>query len=225
MERSLKKIVERLRRRYGSPCAPITSDPFELILLENVAYLVDDQRRHEAFEHLRKTVGLRPSDILKASLPELDAATKLGGGSPQYRSVRIKECALIAMNEFSGDLSAVCRLPTAKAIRALKQFPGIGEPGAEKVLLFTHSQPLLALDSNGLRVLLRIGFGGEKKNYSGSYRSVRDEVASQIGDDCQWLIDSHQLLRQHGKTLCKTNKPRCGECPIKSSCDFFLSQA
>ena len=34
-----------------------------------------------------------------------------------------------------------------------------GEPGAEKVLLFSGSAPVLALDSNALRVLLRLGFG------------------------------------------------------------------
>lgn len=224
MSANLRKIIQKLKRLYGEPPPPVTSNPFELILLENIAYLVDDGRREKAFEHLRKTVGLRPADILNASPAQIDEATKLGGVAPQYRSMRIRESALIALNEFGGDLSAACKLPPQKAIQALKQFPGIGEPGAEKILLFTKSYAVLALDSNGLRVLLRLGFGEEKKNYSASYKSVREAVSDQTGRDCEFLIDAHQLLRQHGKTLCKTNKPRCDECPVSSMCAYFLQR-
>ena len=222
MTANLRRIIQKLKRFYGEPSPPKTSNPFELILLENIAYLVDDARRERALEHLRSTVGLRPADILNAAPAQIDEATKLGGVAPQYRSVRIRESALIALNEFGGDLSGACKLPPVKAIKALKQFPGIGEPGAEKILLFTKNYPVLALDSNGLRVLLRIGFGEEKKNYSASYKSVREAVSDQIGSDCECLIEAHQLLRQHGKTLCKTNKPRCEECPVSSMCAYFL---
>ncbi len=108
-------------------------------------------------------------------------------------------------------------------MKALKQFPSIGDPGAEKILLFTGTLPVLALDSNGLRVMLRLGFGEEKKNYSQSYRSVRVSLLDQVKEDCQWLTFAHQLLRQHGKAICKTTKPRCGECPVAKSCDYYLS--
>jgi endonuclease-3 len=224
MSQNLSKIIQKLKRFYGEPAPPKTSDPFELILFENIAYLVDDERRQRALDHLRKTVGLRPADILNASPAQIDEATKLGGVAPQYRSVRIRESALIALNEFGGNPSAACKLPPPKAIKALKQFPGIGEPGAEKILLFTKSYPVLALDSNGLRVLLRIGFGEEKKNYSASYKTVREAVSDQTGGNCEFLIEAHQLLRQHGKSLCKTNKPRCEECPVSSMCVYFLQR-
>jgi len=222
MTLKLSKIIQKLKRFYGEPAPPMTTDPFELILLENIAYLVDDTRRERALRHLRETVGLRPADILNASPTQIDEATKLGGVAPQYRSVRIRESALIALNEFAGDLSAACKLPPPKAIKALKQFPGIGEPGAEKILLFTRNYAVLALDSNGLRVLLRLGFGEEKKNYTASYKSVREAASDQAGRNCEFLIEAHQLLRQHGKTLCKTNKPRCEECPVSSMCAYFL---
>ena len=46
---NLQKIVSQLAKHYGKPGAPVTTDPFELILLENIAYLVSDERREEAF--------------------------------------------------------------------------------------------------------------------------------------------------------------------------------
>jgi endonuclease-3 len=222
--RSLKKIVRKLKAHYGPQTPPKTGDAFEILLWENVAYLVDDAKRENAFDELQKTVGLKPPDIVNASNAELDRATILGGVAPRQRSARIKECALIALNEFGGDLASQLKLPLAQAIKALRQFPGIGEPGAEKVLLFTKTHPVLALDSNGLRVLLRLGFGSEKKNYSASYKSVREAIAGECGSDCDTLIETHQLLRLHGKSICKTNKPRCEQCPVNSICEFYFAQ-
>lgn len=127
------------------------------------------------------------------------------------------------LNDFAGDLSTTLALPLPKAIKALKKFPSIGGPGAEKILLFTKTHTVLALESNGLRVLLRLGFGQEHKNYSTSYNSVLEALKEQVGDDCDFLIRAHQLLRQHGKELCRRTNPACEECPIRGSCRFYRS--
>jgi endonuclease III len=218
---SLRKVVSLLARFYGEPAPPITTDPFELILWENVAYLVSDARRAEAFARLRETVGTRPHEILAAPNDALLQVAKLGGMQPERRAVRLRELALIAMNEFAGDVRSVLTLPLPKAKKALQKFPSIGEPSAEKILLFTRSYQVLGLESNGLRVLLRLGFGEEKKNYSASYRSVQEAIKDQLAGDYDWLIDAHNLLRQHGKELCKTNRPLCEKCPVKKSCVYF----
>jgi len=143
---SLRKIVSVLTRFYGQPARPITTDPFELILWENVAYLVSDERRAEAFALLRQTVGTKPHEILAAPNSGLLQVAKLGGMQPEKRAVRLRELALIAMNEFDGDLHSALELPLPKAKKALQKFPSIGEPSAEKILLFTRSYPVLGLE-------------------------------------------------------------------------------
>jgi endonuclease III len=218
--KSLRKVVSLLGQFYGNPAPPITTDPFELILWENVAYLVNDERRTEAFELLCKTVGTKPHEILAAPNEALLRVAKLSGMQPEKRAARLRELALIAMNEFNGDVSAALRLPLPKAKKALQKFPGIGEPSAEKILAFTRSYPVLGFESNGLRVLLRFGFGEEKKNYTASYRSVQEAINNQLVGHYDWLIDAHILLRQHGKELCKTNRPMCVECPLRKSCAY-----
>jgi len=217
----LSKTIAKLEQHYGSPHGPITSDPFELILLENVAYLVSDERRKEAFAALRKHAGTKPHEILAARPDDILQATKLGGMHPEKRVNRLREIALITMNEFDGDLKRILGMPLAKAKQALRKFPSIGEPSAEKILLFARSYPVLGLDSNGLRVLLRLGFGEEKKNYTATYRAVQEAIKDQLKEDFKWLINAHILLRQHGKELCKTNKPLCEECPVRKSCRYF----
>jgi endonuclease III len=219
---SLSQIVSRLLKHYGKRKAPITTDPFELVLLENVAYLVSDERREEAFTALRAHCGTKPHEILAAANDKLLRATKLGGMHPEQRVHRLKEIALIAMNEFEGDVrQALQLLPLPKAKQALRKFPSIGEPSAEKILLFARVYPVFGLESNGLRVLLRLGFGEENKNYTAAYKSVQEAIKAELKDDFDWLIDAHLLLRQHGKELCKTNNPKCEECPIRSDCAWL----
>ncbi len=222
---NLEKIVELLVRHYGAPAPLITNDPFELILLESVAYLVSDERRAEAFKLLRKLVGTKPSEILAASKEHLLRVATLGGIAADTRAARLREIALIATTEFGGDLRAALKLPLPRAKQALRKFPSIGEPGAEKILLFTRTSLVAALDSNGLRVLLRLGFGEEKKNYSASYRSAQEAIKNQLVNDCDWLMRAHLLLRQHGKELCKTTKPKCDQCPVRGSCAYFARLA
>jgi endonuclease-3 len=193
-----------------------------LILLENVAYLVSDERREQAFNALCERVGLSPPEILTAHEERLMEVARLGGMHPAARVEKLRRIAQIALQEFDGDLDKVVKQPIAQAKKSLKKFPGIGDPGAEKILLFSKTQPVLALDSNGLRVLLRLGYGEERKSYAATYRSAQETIASELRRDFDWLIASHQLLRRHGQELCKTAEPLCASCPLKSSCRYYL---
>ncbi|HXZ40289.1 MAG TPA: hypothetical protein VEG68_06070, partial [Terriglobales bacterium] len=60
-------IIRALQQFYGKPKPPRITDPFEIILWENVAYLVDDDKRATAFAALKKNIGTTPQQILKAS--------------------------------------------------------------------------------------------------------------------------------------------------------------
>ena len=214
--------IDKLRNFYGRPEPPNVTDPLGLILLENVAYLVSDERREQAFNALCERVGLSPPEILTAHEERLMEVARLGGMHPAARVEKLRRIAQIALQEFDGDLDKVVKQPIAQAKKSLKKFPGIGDPGAEKILLFSKTQPVLALDSNGLRVLLRLGYGEERKSYAATYRSAQETIASELRRDFDWLIASHQLLRRHGQELCKTAEPLCASCPLKSSCRYYL---
>ena len=215
-------VIARLQSTYGRPKAP-KSDPFELILWENVAYLLTDERREAAFEALRQRVGLAPKQILAAPQATLLEIAQMGGMRPEVRVERLRTIARITLDEFQGDLRKAVKLPLKQAKKALRLFPNIGEPGAEKILLFSKSYPVLGLDSNGLRVLRRIGYGQDHKNYSATYHSVDEAVASEIGEDCAPLIKANPLLRQHGKERCKMNGPLCRICPLTDLCAYYKS--
>ncbi len=217
---SFQKIIAELEKLYGRPEPPKLTNPLEMILWENVIYLADDEAREKAFRILKQQVGTKPQDILAAPEELLFAITSLGI-LPDQRIAKLREIATIAIKDFQGDLRTILARPWQEAKKFLKKFPSIGEPGAEKILLFSRSYPVLALDSNGLRVLLRLGFGEEKKNYSASYKSAQAAAQPQCKEDYNWLIRAHQLLRQHGQELCKRSQPQCEACALAKGCVYY----
>ena len=215
----LSKLVDKLQQYYGAPAPPPSTDPLELVIWENIAYLASDKRRAEAFSTLKETIGTRPEQILAAKHSALTAIGK-AGILPDVSAEKLLSIAEIAYEEFDSDLRSVLKKPLPQAKKALKRFPSIGDPSAEKILLFTRSHPVMALDSNGLRVLCRVGFAEEQKNYPATYRLVLDAIHAQLPRDYDSLIRAHQLLRQHGQELCKRSKPRCTECPVRNGCNY-----
>jgi endonuclease III len=215
---ALRQAIKKLEATYGLP-EPPPADPWLNILAENVVYLADDDRRAKALSTLKKRVGLKPEQIASASDEALMEATRFGIMA-ESRAEKLRTCARIALEEFDGDMKQVFDWPEAKALRALQKFPGIGRPGAERLLLFARHRAGLPLESNGLRVLVRLGFGAEVKDYAATYRLVQDAIAPELPPDFDWLIAAHQLLRTHGQETCKNAKPKCDECPLVKRCVF-----
>ncbi|TAJ20927.1 MAG: hypothetical protein EPO68_05645 [Planctomycetota bacterium] len=192
--------------------------PFAWIVWHNIAYLVDDEHRVRAYRALERRVGLEPKAIAAASTDDLLSIAKLGGPIADKRVAKLKACAQLALTLGGGDLGQLLTEPTAKARRALERFPSIGAPGAEQILLFCDAWPVLALESNGLRVLVRLGFGVESDDYATAYRSAQRAAASELPDQCAPLQRAYQLLRLHGQTTCKRSEPHCTECVLATTC-------
>ena len=216
----LAAVLQALKKHYGAPEPLPTKDPFELILWENVAYLAPPARRRAAFELLRRQVGLRPGDILAASQAVLERVTAHGILKARFAD-KLRACAQIAIEDFGADLRFVIRQPLPQAKKSLRRFPGIGEPGAEKILLFAGVQNSLAPDSNALRVLVRLKLIAEHKSYARMYASSR-ELKATPALKIVAVQEANLLLQVHGQTLCKRNAPQCGVCPLANRCPFVL---
>jgi len=213
-------LIDRLAQLYGEPAPPAVTEPFAMILWENVAYLANDAKRAEAFAELQAKTGLTPQGIRQVKDSVLLAIASKGI-VPGNTVEKLRRAAEVARDSFGDDLAPILDKPLAAAKKDLRKFPAIGEPAAEKVLLFNHRHPILALESNGLRVLVRLGHSPEHKNYATMYKSVQRVLAPQLPASCDALIRAHQLLRQHGQELCKRTTPLCGRCPLRLNCAFF----
>ena len=213
---SLAQIAAALRQQHGRARVPPPRNAFEWVLWENVAYLANDAKRTEAFTLLKKTVGLKPADILAADNPTLHRVTRHGIVAELFAR-KLRSAAELARDKFAGTVDRELSDDLAAAARQLRVFPGIGEPGAEKILVAIGRARTLPLDSNGLRVLLRMGFGQSLRSYAATYRSAK--AALPIGrSSAASLFATYLLLQQHGREVCKTAEPQCGRCMLRPIC-------
>ena len=215
----LQEAVTRLERHYGKPAPLRATDPFAMVLWECCAYLVDDARRRRVYDRLVAATGgdpVRIAAMKPGALAELIAED--GGMRPPMRAEKLQRASSLVLDVGRRELRELCRRDPAKARRILVKFPNIGGPGADKILMVAGSVKTLAPDSNAARVLVRLGFGKDDSRYDRMYRSVVEATAPQLPDDPPWRVRAHQLLRQHGQSLCKTAAPRCGECPLAARC-------
>ena len=215
------RLLDRLEKFYGKPRPPYPTDPYEMILYINCAYPAAEAACTESFEALKKSVGVTVDDILAAPRQKLADVTRMGGAFPEKRASRLQEIAALVKYEFAGDLRTTLKKPLPEARKALKKFPCIGDPSADKILLFTKTAPIAAVPSNCVHVPLRLGLGEEKKNYAASYRSAQEAIAARLPEECGALVRAYLLLKRHGQELCKNSRPRCDLCPVTLDCEYF----
>ena len=93
--KDLPVLPDRLELAAGKADPVPSTDGWELVLAENVAYLVDDQRRWQALAALRSMVGLAPDQILAATEDLL--CSIVAGARSAERARRLRRCAELAI--------------------------------------------------------------------------------------------------------------------------------
>jgi endonuclease III len=210
-------VIETLGHHLKPP--PVPTEPLAMILWENIGYLIDDDRRRMLFDVFAAAVGIDARAIAAADDAKLFPMAQRGGMRPETRVQRWRTIARIVLERCDGDLAGTLRaLQMTKARALLKTFPVIADPGADKVLLFSGIAARPCLESNGLRSLARLGFFAEHGPYVADYRAGVEVLEAAGRADCDWLVDTHQLLRELGKTWCKRGVPLCLACPLDARC-------
>jgi endonuclease III len=139
-------------------------------------------------------------------------------------------------SEFGGDLKAVLKKwvqeekkQPGKGIRGakkvLREFPVVGEPSAEKILLFSNLAPVAAVPSACVEVPARLWFGKAGKNYAADYRAAREILNAGLPATFAARQTAYLLLKKHGHQTCKRSNPRCEVCPLTGQCAYIQLQA
>ncbi len=232
---NLLEVLDLLENLYGPQRLAGPTDPYEMIVYVNSGYPAADLPCSRGFEALKREVGLKPENILEAPKTKLTKLTRLGGIVPELRAEKLKEIARMAKNEFGKDLLATLKRwmleekkPPGKGIRGaksvLQKFPVIGEPGAEKILLFSKLAPVAAVPSACVSVAIRL-WGGTGKNYAADYRVAREILSAGLDETFEARQRAYLLLKKHGQEICKRSTPKCEICPLTRQCAYFQAKA
>jgi endonuclease III len=82
-------LITTLARQHGQPEPPTVTDPFAMVIWENVAYLVNDARRVEVFARLESALGTTPEELLDVPASTLAELIEGGGMHPPRRAERV----------------------------------------------------------------------------------------------------------------------------------------
>jgi endonuclease-3 len=217
----LAQLLDTLEAHYGAQTPGWPVDPYLFLVWWHCGYPASDAACTKGWDSLKRLIGLEPDRLLAAKPSKLALALKPGGMVPELRAMRLKEIAERVQNEFGGDLAAAFKgLPVAKVRAALRKFPNIADPGADRILLFGGISPLPAVPSNCPHVLLRIQFGRERENYGRTYKAAQEMIDAEVPATFDARIRAYLLLKCHGQQLCKSSNPKCSVCPVAASCAF-----
>jgi len=220
MPLSTPEILDLLKKVYGNLTAEWPTDPYDFLVWWHCGYPASDRACARGWESLRAATGITPQELLAAPMDTLTAALTPGGMVPEKRAMRLKEIASRVLKEFGGDLNSALRGTLADARRSLKKFPNIGDPGADRILLFAKIAPIAAIPSNCPHVLVRLRRGRERENYGVNYKEAQEAVATEVAETFPARQRAFLLLKRHGQEVCKA-KPRCDECALSPHCAYY----
>jgi endonuclease-3 len=218
--RPLPQLLDTLEAHYGSQHAHWPTEPFSFLVWWHCGYPPSDERCSKGWEALEGEVGVTPERLSSTPASRIARALKPGGMVPELRATRLKAIAARVQREFAGDLRAtLAALPLSRARSLLKEFPGIADPGADRILLFAGLAASAAVPSSCPHVLVRIRSGPEPAAYGATYAQAR-QALEQLPASPAARTRAYLLLQAHGRSLCKRTRPRCGECPVAKSCVY-----
>jgi endonuclease-3 len=220
----LSEILKRLESHYGVQQLSWPTDPYLFIIWWHCGYPASDERCAKGWAALNEQIGVTVDAILNAPTAKLAQALKHGGMVPELRAMRLKEIAARVSDDHGGNLRRALTGDPEKVKRALKQFPNIADPGAERIMLFADIAPVAAVPSNCPHVLVRIQHGRERENYGVTYGEAQEAIEVGTRADFDARRRAYLLLKRHGQEICKRTNPKCEQCPVSNMCAFYAGK-
>ncbi|MFN3265786.1 MAG: endonuclease III [Deinococcales bacterium] len=94
---------------------------------------------------------------------------------------------------------------------ALLELPGVGRKTATVVLSNAFDRPGIAVDTHVGRLARRFGFSVSENP------DIVETDLEQIFPKKQWIFVHHALIL-HGRQVCDSRKPKCGDCRLLKLC-------
>ena len=216
------QILDALESVHGAQAAQWPTDPYRFLVWWHCGYPPSEERCNRGWHSLNEEIGVSPEKLLQTPSSRLARILKTGGMVPELRAGRLKQIAERVQEQFAGDLCAsLSRLPLNKVRTALKKFPGIGDPGADRIILFGGIAAVAAVPSSCPHVPVRIESGAPHEAYNANYREAREIMQREVAETFAARSRAYLLLHQHGQRVCKRSRPQCDACPLTKSCAFF----
>lgn len=212
-ERVLRRVLEVLRRVHGRRrWSRIGSGVTELvatILSQNTTAA----NSTSAYRQLRRRFGTWDR-VARAEVSEIERHIRTAGLS-RVKAPRIKAILQqVIADHGRADLEFLGGWPAEKAYEYLAGFTGVGPKTALCTLLFAFGLEVFPVDTHIYRIAQRLGVMEELVPFARAHEALTPLIAPAD------RYEMHVLLIAHGRSTCKAQNPRCGECGLRRCCGY-----
>ena len=211
---SIRQILDLLKEEYGVPEWQPRYDPISVLVQTILSQNTSDTNSRGAFVSLLSSFGSW-ENVADADIDTIEHAIR-HGGLGRVKAVRIEK-ALKEIERKRGrlELDFLSQLNLSEARDWLEQLPGVGVKTASCVLLFSLGMPALPVDTHILRVVKRLGLISSKTSLKQAHQSLGELVPQQD------IYQFHVLMIEHGRRLCRAQRPLCHGCVLKEICPSY----
>ena len=219
IDERLRRICEILERAYGEKAVE-PRNPVEVLVRTILSQNTNDKNTEEAFKSL--TARFKYEELLTASEEEIADAIRKGGlGRIKARRLKTALSALknATMQRRDGgdkgdefNLHFLGEMVVEEAKKFLTSIPGIGQKTASCVLCFAFRKKAFPVDTHIRKIFSRVlGIHSPQEIARLVERSIRSSK----------IVGFHLNLIEHGRRVCKPQRPKCEICVLREVCEWF----
>ncbi|MFX1488711.1 MAG: endonuclease III domain-containing protein [Promethearchaeota archaeon] len=182
-------------------------DPFKILISTILSARTRDSNTKLATELLFAKFN-SPKLIANAEIETLEELIKVSGFY-KVKAARIKEVSKLILEKYRGEVPA--------DFEKLLNLPGVGAKTANCVLVYAFKIPAIPVDTHVHRISNRLRWVKTKKPEE-TEKALKNIIPKDL-----WL-KINRLFVRFGQQICLPNRPKCNNCPLKTSCpkDFTM---
>lgn len=207
MEReNIQKILDGLAELYpsASPALHFKSQ-YELLVAVILSAQCTDERVNKVTAVLFKKYNT-PEKMLTLTQEELEKYI-FSCGFYHNKAAHILAASRDILEKFGGEVPST--------LDGLKTLAGVGQKTANVVFSVAFGGDAIAVDTHVFRVSNRLGIA-EGKTPAKVEEGLRAVIPQEL-----WSKAHHYLI-WHGRKVCHSQRPDCGNCTLKDFCKYYV---
>ena len=206
-EKRISEILKLLDEAYGAETEPTLTysprKPHELLIATILSAQCTDERVNQVTLTLFQKYPDIPS-FSEANIKELERDIH-PCGFYHTKALHIRDCCKMLLQEFGGEVPS--------RLDDLIRLPGVGRKTANVVRTHVFHEPSIVVDTHVKRISKRLGLTEQTDPVK-----IEFDLMDKLPKD-HWSRINLQLITR-GRSICKSQKPKCSECFLNKICDF-----
>jgi endonuclease III len=213
LRRLVAWIDSRLVKTHGEPEPRPRGEPLDGLIATILSQNTSDTNSGRAYDAMRAAFPTW-EDVMNAPRRQLENVLK-PGGLAKIKAARIQRILKAIAETGSLSLNHIKKMTNEEAEAYLLGFDGVGYKTVRCVLMFELGRDVFPIDTHVYRILTRMGVIPEGMNADRAHVYVPQFIPK---GRCYPL---HINLIRHGRRICYSKNPECGQCSLRARCGFW----